>query len=51
MPEERLVEFNEFYASAGESVCAMLIMLSNERRSGEQRRTKGSEQSRRETVA
>lgn len=44
--KSRLVEFNEFCVSAGESARATLITLSNELRSGEQRRKdKGSEQS------
>lgn len=36
--KSRLVEFNEFCVSAGEAARATLITLSNELRSGEQRR-------------
>jgi len=36
--KSRLVEFNEFYVSAGETTCTTLITLCNELRSGEHRR-------------
>lgn len=51
MPEKsRLVEFNEYCLSAGESASTMLITPYNELRSGEHhRKTKGWEQSGRQS--